>query len=66
MVRDNEHPKMPSQNVIIDIGLYGNYVKLQVVFQARLAHLKAAQFEEPAARLAAPAERWGGFGTCVR
>ncbi len=28
--------------------MYGNYVKLQVVFPARLAHLKAAPFEEPA------------------
>ncbi len=41
--------KIPSQKKIdIDTGLYGNYVKLQVVFPARLAHLKAAQFEEPA------------------
>ncbi len=40
--------KMPSQNLDIDTGLNGNYVKLQVVFPARLAHLKAAQLEEPA------------------
>jgi hypothetical protein len=40
--------KISSQNVNIDTGLYGNYVKRQVVFPAGLAHLKAAQFEEPA------------------
>ncbi len=36
--------KMPSQNVDIDTDLYGNHVKLQVAFQAKLTHLKTAQF----------------------
>ena len=42
----DEKPKMPSQNVDVDTGLYGLYTKFQAAYQARLAYLRSGNFQE--------------------
>ena len=42
----NEKAKMPSQNIDVDTGLFGQYAKFQVSFPARLVYLRSGNFQE--------------------
>ena len=42
----NDKAKMPSQNIDVDTGLYGQYAKFQVSFPARLVYLRSGNFQE--------------------
>lgn len=42
----DDKAKMPSQNIVVDTGLYGLYTKFQAAYPARLAHLRSGNFQE--------------------